>query len=156
MFENYIDRLQLVNSLSLVGGIITTISGATLMPQTVTNSGDKYIGNAASYNKDLQNAQLASYGFKVVIVGLSITAINFILLVLICCYPYLQEYLQENLSIHPQPIQTYALHTRVTIGANATDITKTTKTTKTTVIGADKAKNLKKWTGDTVMPENII
>jgi hypothetical protein len=154
MFSTYyIQVLNVINSLSLIGGIITVISGATLMPQTITNSGDKYIGNAESYNRDLQKAQLASYGFKVVIVGLSITAINFILLLIICCCPYLQEYFQEHLSIHPQPIQAYALHTRVTIGANATDIA---KATKATVIGVDKTKNLKKWTEDTVTPEDII
>ena len=147
--QYYINRLYIINAISLIGGIITAISGATSMPQTVTNNGDKYFGDADSYNADLKKAQLASNGFKVVIIGLSITAFNFIALLGMWYYPYLQEYSHENLSIHPQPIQVDQSQRRVTISPTVTEIPGHT-------ISVDKSKNIKKWVGNAVMPEHII
>lgn len=117
------------------------------MPQTVTNNGNTYIWNADAYNADLQKAQLASYGFKVVIVWLSIIATNFIASLIICYYNNLQEYVEEP-RIHAQAIQ--APHEiRVTISPAITE-------TPENIVGVAKAKNLKKWIGNSVIPDNII
>jgi len=68
--QYYINRFLIVNIVSLISGIITSIIGGTMIPQTVTNNGDKYIGEAAAYNDDLRKAQMGSYGFKIIIIGL--------------------------------------------------------------------------------------
>ena len=79
-----ISHIQAILTLSAIGGSICTIVGATFIPQTVTNNGNAYIGTAEAYEADLHRAQLASYGFKVVIVGLSIFGGSFLLLLLSC------------------------------------------------------------------------
>ena len=76
--------LQPILILSMIGGIVCTIVGATFIPQTITNNGNSYIGTAQAYEADLQKAQLASYGFRVVIIGLSITGGSFVSLVCSC------------------------------------------------------------------------
>ena len=63
--------LHILNAISLVSGIITAIIGSTMLPQTVSNIGDKYIGEAQEYNEDLRKAQMGSYGFKLITIGLS-------------------------------------------------------------------------------------
>jgi len=55
--------LHIINGISFVSAIITTIVGTTIIPQTVTNYGDKYIGDAQAYNHDLSKAQIQSYGY---------------------------------------------------------------------------------------------
>lgn len=79
-----ISLIQAILTVSVIGGSICTIVGTTLIPQTVTNNGNAYIGTAEAYEADLHKAQLASYGFKVVIVGISIFGGSFLLLLLSC------------------------------------------------------------------------
>lgn len=141
---NYLKVLHIINGISLVGGIITAISGGILLPQTVTNNGDKYIGDAVPYNDDLKKAQIASYGFKVVIVGLSITAFNGIALLVTSYFIHLQEHTEQS-RIHPQPIQVYESQRRVTISPTVIEIPDNR-------IGVDKASNIKKWIGNAFIP----
>ena len=58
------------NACLLISGIITIAVGTSMIPQTITNSSNLYIGNAEQYQADLRDAQLSSYGFKVTIGGL--------------------------------------------------------------------------------------
>jgi hypothetical protein len=58
--------------------------GISLMPQTITNNGNQYVGDAETYNKDLQNAQINSYGFKVIIIGLSVFGAGVISCICLC------------------------------------------------------------------------
>jgi len=141
--HNYINTLHIINGISLITGIITAIAGATSMPQTVTNHGDKYIGDADSYNADLKKAQLASYGFKIVIVGLSITAFNFIALLFICYRIHLQEEADLH-RIHPQPIQIHETQRRVSISPTVIQI-------PDNKISIEKEKNIKKWMGNAII-----
>lgn len=141
---NCIKWLHIINGLSLVGGIITVIIGVTLLPQTVTNNGDKYIGEADAYNADLQKAQMASYGFKVAIVGLSIIGVNFIALFAISYYMHIQEN-ADLVRVQPQPIQVYESQRRVTISPTVIEIPDDR-------IGVDKAINIKKWMGNAFIP----
>lgn len=119
-----------------------------MLPQTVTNNGDKYIGDSVAYNDDLKKAQMASYGFKIIIIGLSITAANCIVLTFTLYKLNLQEY-DVQPSSHPQPNQV-TISRRVTISPTVTEIP------QNTVISVDKTKNVKKWVGNAVMPEHII
>jgi hypothetical protein len=108
--------IQIIPILSFIGGVVCTIIGANLIPQTVNNNGNSYIGTAEAYQADLQKAQLASYGFKVVVVGLSITGGSFLVL-LFACYSHklncieprriepTREIKQPNkIKIHPEEI----------------------------------------------------
>jgi hypothetical protein len=144
----HLTRLQILNGISLLSGIITAVIGATMMPQTVTNHGDTYIGEAEAYNEDLRKAQIGSYGFKVIIIGLSITGVNIIMLLLICYCIHLEENVQES-RIQPQPIQA-PIERRVRISPTVTEIP------DNIVISIDKSKNIKKWLGDTIIPDNTI
>jgi len=118
-----------------------------MIPQTVTNNGDKYIGEAAAYNDDLRKAQMGSYGFKIIIIGLSISAGNCIVLLATCYCLHLQEKLEEP-RIQPQSIQV-PIERRVTISPTIIQIPEH-------ITRIDKAKNLKKWIGNAVIPECII
>jgi hypothetical protein len=144
----YLTRLQILNGISLLSGIITAVIGATMMPQTVTNHGDTYIGEAEAYNEDLRKAQIGSYGFKVIIIGLSITGVNIIMLLLICYCIHLEENVQQS-RIQPQPIQV-PIERRVRISPTVTEIP------DNIVISIDKSKNIKKWLGDAFTQDSII
>ena len=98
--REYIHLLQLVNTLFCIGGMICAVYGGSTVPQTVSNSNNRYIGDSSQFNEDLKQAQMNSYGFKLVIIGLSITGGNVLSLVLACCY---LRY-EDNHSIHPAPI----------------------------------------------------
>jgi len=75
MWINIIRIISLIVTLS--GGIVIGI-GTSLIPQKVTNNGDRYIGDATSYNTDLINAQMASYGFKLAMIGIGLCGLGFI------------------------------------------------------------------------------
>jgi len=75
MWINLIRILSLL--VTLTGGIVLGI-GTSLIPQKVTNNGDRYIGDATSYNTDLINAQMASYGFKLAMIGVGLCGLGFI------------------------------------------------------------------------------
>jgi hypothetical protein len=147
-YEHYMKIIHVINLLSLIGGIITAIVGATMLPQTVTNIGDKYIGEAAEYNEDLRKAQMGSYGFKLVTIGLSITAGNCLVLLVRCYCIHLEENVQQS-RIQPAPIK-IPLERRVTISPTVIEIP------DNSVNGVDKSKNIKKWTGDAFTQECII
>ena len=69
--ENCANFINDINALSLIGGIITGGIGGSMIPQTVANNGNIYVGTGEQYQIDLRAAQLSSYGFKVTIVGVS-------------------------------------------------------------------------------------
>jgi hypothetical protein len=143
--KSYIRWSNIINLLSLVGGIITVITGVILIPQTVTNTGDRYIGEADAYNADLQKAQIGSYGFKIVIVGLTIIGLNCIALLITCYYNDLQEH--EEARIQPVPIQ-ISVERRVRISPTVVEIPDNR-------VVSDKSKNIKKWLGDTIIPAHV-
>ena len=147
-YKYYLTRLHILNAMSLVSGIITAIVGATMLPQTVTNTGDKYIGEAAEYNEDLRKAQMGSYGFKLVTIGLSITAGNCVVLLVRCYCIHLEENVQQS-RIQPASIQ-IPLEKRVRISPTVIEIP------DNSVNGVDKTKNIKKWVGDAFTQECII
>jgi hypothetical protein len=64
--------IQIINSLLVVTSFIILGIGSSLLPQTVTNNGDIYVGDANAYNTDLQKAQINSYGFKLILVSIGI------------------------------------------------------------------------------------
>ena len=61
--------IQAINIITLLSGIITAIVGASMIPQNL-NNGNIYIGTGEQYEAELRAAQLASYGFKLTIIGL--------------------------------------------------------------------------------------
>jgi hypothetical protein len=140
--------LHILNAISLVSGIITAIIGSTMLPQTVSNIGDKYIGEAQEYNEDLRKAQMGSYGFKLITIGLSITAGNCIVLLVRCYCIHLQEYKDQS-RIQPVSIQ-IPVERRVRISPTVIEIP------DNPVNGVDKTKNIKKWMGDAFIPHEII
>lgn len=64
-----IKAIQIINTLVIISSIAVFSVGCSIMPQTVTNDGDVYIGDAQSYNRDLHNAQINSYAFKLIMIG---------------------------------------------------------------------------------------
>jgi hypothetical protein len=70
VYVMWIKLIQIINTLVITGSIIIFGVGCSLIPQTVTNNGDMYVGDAPSYNRDLQNAQINSYGFKLIVISL--------------------------------------------------------------------------------------
>lgn len=86
----YVGYMQLYKILHIINTLLFTSScilfgiGCSLLPQTVTNNGNAYIGTAEAYNTDLHNAQINSYGFKLIMVGLAIFAACFISCVAVC------------------------------------------------------------------------
>lgn len=161
-YEHYIKIIHVINVLSLIGGILITIIGATMLPQSVSNNGDKYIGEASAYNEDLRKAQIGSYGFKIIITGLSIIAGNFIIAIARFYYMHLQENVQQP-RIQPAPIQAPE-ERRVTIRAPIQAPTERRVTISPTVIqipdnevnSEARIKNIKKWIGNTVIPNELI
>ena len=79
--DNNIQRLHALAALLITGGIITTIVGATQIPQT-PNGGAPFVGDAATYNDALQKEQLRSTGFRVIVIGLSVFGSGFIIVLL--------------------------------------------------------------------------
>ncbi len=76
--------MQIINSLSIITSFIIFGVGCSLLPQTVTNNGDMYVGDAESYNKDLQKAQINSYGFKLILISLGILGGGIISSCIVC------------------------------------------------------------------------
>jgi hypothetical protein len=76
--------LQIINTLFFTSSCILFGIGCSLLPQTVTNNGNAYIGTAEAYNTDLHNAQMNSYGFKLIMVGVGIFGGSFISCVAVC------------------------------------------------------------------------
>jgi hypothetical protein len=72
VYVMWIKLIQIINTLVITGSIIIFGVGCSLIPQTVTNNGDMYVGDAPSYNRDLQNAQINSYGFKLILISIGI------------------------------------------------------------------------------------
>lgn len=101
MWINLIRILSI--TLMLAGGIIIGV-GSSSIPQTVTNTGDRYIGHADSYNTDLRNAQIGSSGFKLAMSGVGVCVTGFLLACGLICHED-----RTNFAVHPippiQPIQ---------------------------------------------------
>jgi len=134
-----ISHIQAILTLSAIGGSICTIVGATFIPQTVTNNGNAYIGTAEAYEADLHRAQLASYGFKVVVVGLSIFGGSFLLLLLSCH--------QGRLTcsrVHPESQESHVTPEIHITPENPATPESTIIPIYTHIVGADK---LTKWAG---------
>jgi hypothetical protein len=128
--------ISIINIWCIAGGFVGIIIGSTIIPQTVSNEGNRYIGSADEYNTDLRNSQLNSYGFKVTMISLGITLANCISLALACCYMVDTDPTQRRVTIHPTP-------TIIEIPNND-------------MINENRIKNIKKWLGDTVIPDERI
>jgi hypothetical protein len=110
--ENNTQRLHLFAALLIIGGIVTTIVGATQIPQT-PNGGAPFIGDAATYNEALRKEQLQSSGFRVIVIGLSVFGSGSIIVLfrLIFCREELsdplslQQSIALNLPLPPQQAQ---------------------------------------------------
>jgi hypothetical protein len=83
--ENNTQRLHLFAALLIIGGIVTTIVGATQIPQT-PNGGAPFIGDAATYNEALRKEQLQSSGFRVIVIGLSVFGSGSVIVVIRCLF----------------------------------------------------------------------
>lgn len=102
--RTHLHILHILNILSFISAFICTVYGSTIIPVSITNTTQGYIGDSHSYNEDLKQAQLHSYGFKLIIIGLSVCGGNILSLVLICCYTKYQDTYTENTlpAYHPQ------------------------------------------------------
>jgi len=95
-----------ISALTLIASIITTIVGCTLMPTSVVNDGDRYVGDYNSYAADLQKAQFNSYGFKIVIIGSGLFCGSFIMCVCTICMCMQREEMilpARTVRINPEP-----------------------------------------------------
>jgi hypothetical protein len=100
--------IQFINSLLVITSFIILSIGSSLLPQTVTNDGDIYVGDAQSYNRDLQNAQINSYGFKLILVSIGIFGGGMIS----CCCVCLRCKREElDLPIHARKVRVAPLPT---------------------------------------------
>jgi len=75
----WINLIRILSITLILGGGIVIGIGSSSIPQTVTNTGDRYIGDADSYNTDLRNAQMGSYGFKLAMGGLGVCGTGLLL-----------------------------------------------------------------------------
>jgi hypothetical protein len=117
--REYMRLLQLVNTVFLIGGFICAMYGGSIVPQTLANSGKGYVGDSNKFNEDLKNAQLGSYGFKLVIIGVSICGGNIVSLVCTCCYIRYED----NHTVHPAPTVMHTLtERRVTLSPTIIEI----------------------------------
>jgi len=89
--------IQVINSLTLITGIITSIVGTTMIPQDL----GAYVGSGESYQADLKALQLSSYGFKVALGG--IIAVGYSILGCGCIYGYRQCKRDVGDSVGSQP-----------------------------------------------------
>ena len=80
-----VNTIQFLNIALILTGIIVAGIGGSLIPQTVTNSGNMYVGDTSDYNRDLRNVQLGSHGFQVMVIGLSILGCSGMSLTYISC-----------------------------------------------------------------------
>ena len=95
------DLIQIINTLFLCGGFIGAMVGASLIPQTVKNTGDIYVGSGEQYEADLRAAQLASYGFKVIVVSLIVFGYGTLSCVCMCGCNRIK--CTKESVIHPSP-----------------------------------------------------
>lgn len=75
--------LELINSLLTVAGFIVSIVGIGILPQSLSQP---YRGTAESYNADLQRLQLQSVGFKLIVIGSSISCFGILSGLLVCAH----------------------------------------------------------------------
>jgi hypothetical protein len=93
--------IQAINIITLLSGLITAIVGASMIPQNL-NNGNIYIGTGEQYEAELRAAQLASYGFKLTIIGL--IGIGYAILGCGCIYGCRAINCRSNsVNISPQP-----------------------------------------------------
>jgi hypothetical protein len=124
--------LQVVNCLSIISGIITIVAGTILIPQTVTNNGNIYIGTAEQYNTDLYKVQTGSNGFKIVMIGIGIFLYG-----LSGCFGVLYCYKKYGLDLE-------ILSRRVRINPEPTIIEIPNNTQN---LNERNQNNIRKWTG---------
>lgn len=82
--EKCASLIQIINTLSLFAGTITSIIGASMIPQTPSDN--VFVGTSEEYNAKLRSLQLASYGFKVTMAG--IILVGYAILGCGCIYGY--------------------------------------------------------------------
>lgn len=90
--------IQIINSLSIITSFIIFGVGSSLLPQTVTNNGDMYVGDANAYNTDLQKAQINSYGFKLILISIGILS-GGITSCCVVCYRCNREELESPIQV---------------------------------------------------------
>lgn len=95
--------IQIINTICIIGGFIGVMVGSSLIPQTVVNNGNIYIGSAEQYNADIKVAQLSSYGFKVSIISLGVFTYGMLTCVSIVVYNRMckREPIHPALTISP-------------------------------------------------------
>jgi hypothetical protein len=129
------------NASFILSGIISIAVGTSMIPQTITNSSNLYIGNAEQYQADLRDAQLASYGFKVTVGGL--VALGIGILGTVCMYCN-KESQTSVVDVTPEPPQ-----------AQIRNEPKPLKSILKDTSDSELKKNIKKWLGD-VKREDIV
>ena len=130
--------INVINALSLVAGIITGGIGGSMIPQTVYNNGNIYVGTGEQYQADLRAAQLSSYGFKVTIAGVSMVLYS---LVGFACMHYHNniDFRRNAVDVFPEQVQP----------------PKPIKSILKDTSDSELKRNIKKWIGD-VKREDIV
>jgi hypothetical protein len=101
-----VNAIQFLNVALILTGIIVVAIGSSLIPQTVTNSGNVYVGDTEQYNNDLRNTQLSSHGFQIIVIGLCIGGVSGISCIYISCrYTFYENGFvpPRRVTIHPIP-----------------------------------------------------
>lgn len=142
----YINLLQIINILSLIGAFICAVYGGSIIPQNISNSSQGYIGDINEYNQQLKETQLNSYGFKLLTIGLSICAGNILILALTSYYIRCQEYYKTS------PVIREVLSIKRNVRINPTVV----EIPHNSVSDTDRLKNIAKWTGGLVIQEDNI
>jgi hypothetical protein len=102
-----VNIIQFLNIALILTGIIVAGVGGSLIPQTVTNSGNLYVGDTSDYNRDLRNAQLGSHGFQLMVIGLCIDCVSGISFIYISCtFTFFEHGFVPSRRVTIQPIPT--------------------------------------------------
>jgi len=131
--------IQIINTIALFSGLITTLVGMSMIPQSI-NNGNVFVGTSDEYNAELRSLQLASYGFKVTMAG--IITVGYSILGCGCIYGYRKIECRSN-TVVQQP-QT-----------PPTSVPKPLKSILKDTHDAEIQLNIKKWSGS-VKPEDIV
>ena len=101
-----IKAIQIINTLVIISSIVVFSVGCSIMPQTVTNDGDVYIGDAQSYNRDLHKVQINSYGFKLIMIGIGMFGGTIISCCCVCyrCKKEEITHVHTHVRVAPLPI----------------------------------------------------
>ena len=134
--------IQVINSICIIGGFIGTMVGVSLIPQTISNVGNVYVGSSEQYNSDLRTAQLSSYGLKVTIICLGVFTYGIVSCLFICGYNYINSKRKSTVdpSISPRTSPENIKVIKSILKPSEPTLLKDTKDLELQI-------NIKKWTG---------